>query len=73
MVSLFDLSLQIVLWSTQNRLLYIVEEENTADKKARAEPPKPPVFEELKIICLCVEIAMVRTTMVHAHTIARIK
>ena len=33
--------------------MYIVEEENTAGKKARAKPPKPPVFEELKIICLC--------------------
>ena len=52
-VSLFDLSLQNFTWSTQNRLLYIVEEEHTAGKKARAKPPKPPVFEELKIICLC--------------------
>ena len=40
-------------WSTQNRLLYFEMEEHTTGKKERAKPPKPPVFEELKIICIC--------------------
>jgi hypothetical protein len=48
-------------------------EEHTAGKKERAKPPKPPVFEELKIICICGNSHDGSYYKVNAHTIARIK